>query len=181
MSQEEPPMHSAARPPRHAFRPATPRRPRRGAAFAFEAVEARLFFHTSAPVVDVPDVYVASGAAPTVVDLSQSFNVAANRTRVAFGFDVGRVVVELYEDAAPLTVANFLNYARTDRYDNTVVHRSADLANEPFIIQGGGYRSPDLSTIPADPPVVNEFRPNTVQRGTIAMAKRGAQPNSATS
>src|SRR5205085_9764373 len=35
--------------------------------------------------------------------------------------------------------------------------------------------------IAQDAPVINEFRPNTVQRGTIAMAKLGSNPNSATS
>ena len=177
-------MHFAARPPRHASRPstsqpATSRRPRRAAAFALEAVESRLMFHASAPVVDVPDVVVGPGAAPTVVDLSQSFNFAANRNRVAFGFDAGRVIVELYEDVAPLTVANFLNYARTDRYDSTVVHRSADLGTgEGFVIQGGGYHSPDLNHIATDAPVVNEFRANTVQRvdGSLAEAPIDAPP-----
>jgi cyclophilin family peptidyl-prolyl cis-trans isomerase len=139
-------------------------------------------FDTSAPIVPLPDVTAAAGAPPTVVDLSGSFNDGANRTRVAFGFDAGRVLVELYDDAAPQTVANFLNYARTGRYDDTVVHRSVDLnTGEPFVIQGGGYHSPDLNHIATDAPVVNEFRPDTVQRGTIAMAKLGGQPDSATS
>jgi cyclophilin family peptidyl-prolyl cis-trans isomerase len=147
-----------------------------------EPVEPRLLFHTSAPVVPLPDLTVDPGAAPTAIDLSESFNAAANRTRVAFGFDVGRTVVELYEDAAPLTVANFLNYVRSDRYEGTVVHRAVNLlSGEPFVVQGGGYHSPDLNHIATDPPVVNEFRPNTVGRGTIAMAKPGDNPNGATS
>lgn len=149
---------------------------------AIEPVEARLLFHTSAPIVPIADVSVTAPAAPTVIDLSSSFNAAANRTRVAFGFDVGRTVVELYDDVAPLTVANFLNYVRDDRYEGTVVHRAVNLTGgEPFVVQGGGYLSPGLNHIATDPPVVNEFRPNTVGRGTIAMAKLADQPDSATS
>ena len=148
-----------------------------------EPVEQRLLFHTSAPIVPVADVSVTAPTAPTVIDLSPSFNdAAANRTRVAFGFDVGRTVVELYDDVAPLTVANFLNYVRSDRYETTVVHRAVNLlSGEPFVVQGGGYHSPDLNHIATDAPVQNEFRANTVGRGTIAMAKLAGQPNSATS
>ena len=172
-------MRQRTRPPR----PQSTRvRARPAATFALEAVEPRLLFHTSAPIQPLADWTVPQGSLPTVIDLSHSFNAAANRTRVAFEFDAGRVIVELYEDAAPLTVANFLNYARSERYDNTVVHRSVDLnTGEPFVIQGGGYHSPDLNHIATDPPIQNEFRPNTVGRGTIAMAKSPGNPDSATS
>ena len=47
-------------------------------------------------------------AAPDVIDLTQSFNTTTNPTRVAFGFDVGRVIVELFDTTTPKTVANFL-------------------------------------------------------------------------
>lgn len=141
-------------------------------------------FHVYAPVLSIPDVSRPVGAPQDVIDLTQSFASTTDPTRVAFQFDVGRVLVELYDTAAPLTVANFLNYARTDRYDNTVTHRSALLGAptfSPFVIQGGGYRASDITHIPPDPPVRNEHRPNTQQRGTVAMAKQGGDPNSATS
>jgi cyclophilin family peptidyl-prolyl cis-trans isomerase len=149
-----------------------------------ESFESRLMLHTVAPVIPVDDIVRLNTDNPDVIDLSQSFNAAANPTRVAFEFDAGRVIVELFESAAPRTVTNFLNYARSDRYDNTVVHRSAILGAPtfaPFVIQGGGYRASDLVHIPTDSPVLNEFRPNTQQRGTISMAKLGSNPNSATS
>src|SRR5947207_8234385 len=151
---------------------------------AVEAMEPRLMLHTSAPVIPIPDISRPTVGAPDVIDLSQSFNTTTNPTRIAFGFDLGRVVVELFDTAAPRTVANFLNYSRTDRYDATVIHRSAILGAptfDPFVVQGGGYRESDLTHIAQDAPVINEFRPNTVQRGTIAMAKLGSNPNSATS
>ena len=151
---------------------------------ACEAIEPRLMFHVFAPVVNIPDVSRPVGAPQDVIDLSESFASTTDPTRVAFQFDVGRVVVELFDTAAPQTVANFLRYARSDRYDNTVIHRSALLGSptfSPFVVQGGGYRANDVTHIVTDPPVQNEYRPSTQQRGTIAMAKQGPpagqQPN----
>jgi cyclophilin family peptidyl-prolyl cis-trans isomerase len=141
-------------------------------------------FHGVAPVLPLPNVVRPTGDTPDVIDLSQSFNTTANPTRVAFDFDAGRVIVELFESAAPLTVANFLNYVRNDRFDDTIIHRSAILGAptfSPFVIQGGGFRASDLVHIQTFPPVLNEFRANTQQRGTISMAKQGNNPNSATS
>ena len=63
-------------------------------------------------------------------------------------------------------------------YANSIFHRS--VAN--FVIQGGGFRitSPtNIDSIPSDPPVVNEYKVSNT-RGTIAMAKLGGDPNSAT-
>lgn len=152
---------------------------------AVERVEPRLFFHASAPIVPINDISRPVNSAQDVIDLSPSFaDPSDGNTRVAFGFDAGRVLVELYDGAAPLTVNNFLNYSRSERYDNTVIHRSAQLGApnfEPFVIQGGGFRESDLVHVVTDPPVQNEFRANTQQRGTIAMAKQGGNPNSATS
>src|SRR4051794_29889592 len=153
-------------------------------ACAIETMESRLMLHASAPVLPIADISRPAAGAADVIDLSQSFNTTTNPTRVAFGFDLGRVVVELFDTAAPRTVANFLNYSRKDLFDNTVIHRSAILGApsfDPFVIQGGGYRESDLAHIATDPPVTNEFRANTVQRGTIAMAKVGNNQNSATS
>lgn len=91
--------------------------------------------------------------------------------------------VELFDRQAPQTVANFLNYVTSDRYDNTIFHR---LDND-FVLQGGGFRfnrtangQTQLPAVTTDPPVTNEFgRSNTL--GTIAMAKLDGNPNSATS
>lgn len=158
---------------------------RQSSSAAVERVEPRLFFHASAPIVPIDDISRPVNSAQDVIDLSPSFaDPSDGNTRVAFGFDAGRVLVELYDGAAPLTVNNFLNYSRSERYDNTVIHRSAQLGApnfEPFVIQGGGFRESDLVHVVTDPPVQNEFRADTQQRGTIAMAKQGGDPNSATS
>ena len=81
-------------------------------------------------------------------------------------------------DAAPQTVANFLNYVNRGAYDGSFPHRSV----AGFILQGGGFRfvSDAVESVPTDPPVANEFNLSNV-RGTPAMAKLGNDPNSAIS
>ena len=94
---------------------------------------------------------------------------------VRFETSLGDFRVQLFEEVAPKTVANFVNYVSDGDYENSIVHRSIP----GFVIQGGGFDS-GLSDIPTDDPVVNEFSLSNL-RGTIAMAKLGGDPNSATS
>ena len=94
--------------------------------------------------------------------------------------DSGSFVLEMYADTAPVTVANFLSYVNSGAYEGTIIHRKVN----NFVIQGGGFyydpASSDIAAISVGPAIVNEFsRSNT--RGTIAMAKLGGDPNSATS
>ena len=94
----------------------------------------------------------------------------------------GEIIVELYRSKAPLTVANFLNYVDTNRYDNSFFHRLV----KDFVIQGGGYfvetvnNQSTIKVIPNFGTVVNEFGESN-KRGTIAMAKVEGDPDSATS
>ncbi len=90
---------------------------------------------------------------------------------------LGDIDVQLFRDAAPATVENFLNYVRRGAYNNSIIHRSVP----GFIIQGGGvgFSGNTFSSLAADPPVRNEFRVSNT-RGTLAMAKLGNNPNSAT-
>ncbi|MGP1346492.1 MAG: peptidylprolyl isomerase [Phycisphaerales bacterium] len=87
----------------------------------------------------------------------------------------GRIDVELFADQTPLTVENFFDYANSGVWDETFVHRLAD----GFVWQGGGFNSRTFNAIPDNAPVLNEPGVSNV-RGTIAMAKLGGQPNSAT-
>lgn len=91
---------------------------------------------------------------------------------------LGEIVIDLFEEEAPETVANFLNYVRDGDFEGSFIHRSVT----GFIIQGGGYTWVDdvLGNVPTDPPVVNEPGISNL-RGTIAMAKKSGDPNSATS
>ena len=97
---------------------------------------------------------------------------------VRFDTPLGSFDVEMFDEDAPLTVENFLNYVKDGDFANSFVHRRS----RGFVIQGGGYTWVDgtLGDVPADPPVPNEFKLSNV-RGTIAMAKLGGDPNSATS
>jgi len=88
---------------------------------------------------------------------------------------MGDIVLELNEDAAPVTVKNFLQYIEEGFYDGTIFHRVIPR----FMIQGGGF-TPDMKDKQTHPPIVNEYRLSNV-RGTVAMAKIGGNPNSATS
>lgn len=91
--------------------------------------------------------------------------------------NLGDIEVSLLPGTAPATVANFLSYMNKGAYDNTIFHRSV----RGFIIQAGGYKwdGSRATEIPQDPPVRNEFGLSNI-RGTIAMAKLGDNPNSAT-
>lgn len=92
---------------------------------------------------------------------------------------LGNFDVQLYDAAAPLTVANFLKYVRAGAYNQSFIHRSVP----GFIIQGGGYTWVDkIRVVPKGAPVQNEFsRTRSNLRGTIAMAKVAGDPDSATS
>ncbi|MEC9372389.1 MAG: peptidylprolyl isomerase [Planctomycetota bacterium] len=94
-----------------------------------------------------------------------------------FTTNLGVIDVQLFPQTTPASVQNFFNYADSGRYDGTIFHRSV----EDFVIQGGGFESDrPFDPIDVDDPVFNEpFLSNT--RGTLAYAKRGNDPNSATS
>ncbi len=89
---------------------------------------------------------------------------------------MGDIVIELDEDKAPITVANFLQYVEEGFYDGTIFHRVIN----KFMIQGGGLTA-DMQRKPTHSPIVNEASNGLKNnRGTIAMA-RAPNPNSATS
>ena len=102
----------------------------------------------------------------------------AQATNVTVDTQLGSFELELFDDQAPVTVENFLNYLRDGDFDESVIHRSVP----GFIIQGGAFRveNGQIVDIPVDDPIVNE--PGILNtRGTIAMAKISGDPNSATS
>lgn len=87
----------------------------------------------------------------------------------------GDIKLELYEDQAPVTVENFLDYARKGHYDGTIFHRVIP----GFMIQGGGFDA-ELEQKPTDAPIKNEADNGMANaRGTIAMARTN-DPDSAT-
>jgi cyclophilin family peptidyl-prolyl cis-trans isomerase len=130
-----------------------------------------------------------------IVAANNAFGYVIVRMEIQQGGIVENVDIKLLDDAAPLTVANFLNYVKDGDYINSFFHRSVP----GFVVQAGGFiydnelndgafsNDPSindfpggLQPVPEDPPVLNEFnKPNV--RGTIAMAKIGGDPDSATS
>ena len=88
----------------------------------------------------------------------------------------GAFTVELFEKDAPLTVANFLQYADDGFFDGTIFHRIVP----DFVIQGGGLIA-DFSQKKTRAPVKNEADNGQLNlRGTLSMARTNA-PHSATS
>ena len=100
---------------------------------------------------------------------------AQSAPRVALATSAGDIVLELYPDKAPRTVANFLQYVAERQYEGTIFHRVMD----GFMIQGGGF-TPDMQQKPTREPIPLEANNGLKNdRGTIAMARTG-NPNSAT-
>lgn len=96
-------------------------------------------------------------------------------TRVSLETNKGTIELELFDEQAPATVANFVQYVKDGFYDGTIFHRVID----NFMIQGGGLEA-NMRQKPTREPVQNEANngaKNTV--GTIAMARTN-DPHSAT-
>ena len=95
-------------------------------------------------------------------------------TQVEMKTSMGVIKLELNEEKAPKTVANFLAYVKSGQYKNTVFHRV--IPN--FMIQGGGFTA-DMTEKPTRGPIKNEAD-NGLKNdiGTIAMA-RTSDPQSA--
>ena len=126
-------------------------------------------------------------ASPSLIKLglaiAASFLLAAqsaSATTVRVITSLGDFSIELFDDVTPNTVANFLNYVNSGRFNGALVHRSIS----GFVIQTGNVtfdeQISNFAPIVTDSAIQNEFSvPNT--RGTVAMAKLPGDPNSATS
>ena len=114
---------------------------------------------TGALLMSAPADGSAAGAAP----------------KVRMKTSLGDVVIELYPEKAPKTVANFLKYVDDGFYSDTIFHRVIP----GFMIQGGGFEK-NMSQKKTREPIELESRNGLKNdRGTIAMA-RTSVPNSAT-
>ncbi|MFM8497385.1 MAG: peptidylprolyl isomerase [Planctomycetia bacterium] len=160
-----------------------------------ETLEPRLALAVTV-VSPLPDITVPASATSQTISVANRFNdTAVTGTVVQFTTNAAapndRLFVEMFDQAGvgrtrttPQTVANFLGYVDRGDYTNTIIHRSVP----GFVVQGGGFRAPTAASnqaggsptsIATRPAVVNEPG-NTNVRGTIAMAKVGSDPNSAT-
>ncbi len=95
---------------------------------------------------------------------------------VTFETTLGPIVIELFEEDAPITTKNFLDYANSGFYNGTLFHRVIP----GFVIQGGGLE-PGMQDKSGNPPIENEA--NNGQKNlkwSLSMARTN-DPNSATS
>ena len=96
--------------------------------------------------------------------------------RVKLTTSEGEIVLELNEEKAPISVENFLGYVDAGAYDGTIFHRVID----NFMIQGGAFE-PDMSQRQGKSGIKNEWKNGlSNERYTVAMARLGNQPDSAT-
>ncbi len=99
--------------------------------------------------------------------LGASDTAAQDNPVVVMKTNMGEVTIELFQDKAPISVANFLAYANDGYYSGTVFHRVI----QQFMIQGGGM-TVDLSPKQTRDPIKNEATNGvTNARGTLSMAR----------
>jgi cyclophilin family peptidyl-prolyl cis-trans isomerase len=100
---------------------------------------------------------------------------AQDNPRVRVDTNMGKFVIELNSQRAPLTVANFLEYVRAGHYNGTIFHRV--IAN--FVAQAGGYDEKNVEK-PVRASVPNESGNGlSNQRATVGLARTG-DPHSGT-
>ncbi len=114
----------------------------------------------------------------SIAVLALTFNIqlanAAN-PKIKMETTKGTMIIELYPDKAPVTVANFLAYVNAGAYDGTVFHRVI----KGFMNQGGGFDT-DYKKVDTKDPIKNEADNGLKNKEfTIAMARTG-EPHSAT-
>ena len=87
---------------------------------------------------------------------------------------MGDITLELDEEKAPISSANFIQYVKDGHYDGTIFHRVIN----NFMIQGGGFTE-EMMQKPTNAPIENEAKNGLKnETGTIAMA-RTMDPHSA--
>ncbi len=124
---------------------------------------------------------IRAAAAVAGIMVAAGAHAQSCRTVVRFSTLLGSFDVTLLDQDAPVTVANFIHYVRTGRYEGTFVHRSVP----GFVIQGGAFSFSDatgLHPVPEFATIPNEFSiaHRNVAR-TMAMAKPANSPDGATS
>ncbi len=122
-----------------------------------------------------------SAGGNTSVALPGKFSDPDAESAVRVATNLGTMDFILYNTATPQTVTNFLSYvnAAVNNYNGAVFHRSVS----GFVVQGGGFKvqsAPNnFTAIPTTASPINEPGISNL-RGTVAMAKVGTNPNSAT-
>jgi peptidyl-prolyl cis-trans isomerase A (cyclophilin A) len=93
---------------------------------------------------------------------------AAENPQVSIKTNLGEIVVELDQEKAPITTANFLAYVKSDFYKDTIFHRVIN----GFMVQAGGYTADLKSKQPLRPTIKSEEKNGLSNLAyTIAMAR----------
>ena len=95
---------------------------------------------------------------------------------ITFETTLGPIVIELFEEEAPISSKNFLDYAESGFFNGTLFHRVIP----GFVIQGGGMES-GMQNKPGNPPIINEANNGLKNlKWTLSMARTN-EPHSASS
>ena len=133
-----------------------------------------------APAIVAPFAPVnVANTATSVVSLSGKFSDPDTASAARVSTTLGAFNIIFFPLETPATVDNFLDYVDAKKFDNSFFHR----APPGFVVQGGGYQhttAEGYTRIGTFLPVANEPGLSNV-RGTVAMAKLGGLPDSATS
>jgi cyclophilin family peptidyl-prolyl cis-trans isomerase len=116
----------------------------------------------------VPLAVLGQAAAPAAAPApGAAAKPAAAPVRVKLTTTDGVIVLELYPDKAPISVANFVQYVKDKHYDGTIFHRVIPT----FMIQGGGF-TPKFDQKKTRAPIKLEAGNGlTNVRGSVAMAR----------
>jgi len=116
-------------------------------------------------------------AGPASAQETEKEKTDEGTVNVVIKTSMGDITLELDQEKAPITVNNFLAYVEEGFYDGTIFHRVIP----DFMIQGGGF-TPDMAQKETQEGIENEWQNGLKNmNGTIAMARVGGNPNSATS
>ena len=114
-------------------------------------------------------LYMTASTGVYRIRLATGGTIPGNPT-VVMATSHGDVAMELYQDRAPISVRNFLQYVYAGFYEETIFHRVI----EDFMIQGGGFREDLTQKFPREP-IRNEADNGLGnERGTVAMARTNA-------
>ncbi|MDX9912794.1 MAG: peptidylprolyl isomerase [Phycisphaerales bacterium] len=115
-------------------------------------------------------------AKQAAADALEKMSEEERYVHVALKTNKGEIVLELDKGKAPVSVENFVSYVESGHYDGTIFHRVI----KDFMIQGGGF-TPEMNQKPTGKGIKNEWQNGLKNvRGSIAMARLGNQPDSAT-
>ena len=109
------------------------------------------------------------GACALLLILATSNEAVAASRHVVFETTLGNFKIELFDDKAPLTTANFRQYVQEKYFDGLIFHRVIP----GFVIQGGGFE-PGMKQRPTRAAIKNEATNGLKNhRGTLSMARTG--------